>query len=118
MHPDVFDFEVLGSIYQWDVDKLRSTLSGFLEHASKHMSTLEALEDRSRLRQVAHSLKGTANTAGAKKLARLAADLEVAAADEDMYSLRAMIGMMAEAYSDVYGALNQFVLERMAHASA
>lgn len=115
---DVFDFEVLGSIYQWDVDKLRSTLSGFLEHASKHMSTLEALEDRSRLRQVAHSLKGTANTAGAKKLARLAADLEVAAADEDMDSLRAMIGMMAEAYSDVYGALNQFVLERMAHASA
>ena len=115
---DIFDFEMLGSIYQWDVDKLRSTLSGFLEQTSKHISTLEVLEDRRQLRQVAHSLKGTANTAGAKKLGRLAADLEVASADEDMDSLKALIGMMSEAYRDVYGALNPFVFERMTHASA
>jgi two-component system, sensor histidine kinase and response regulator len=77
--PDVFDFERMGPIYKWDMDRLRPILAAFLDDAGAKLARMEAEADLDALRQIAHGLKGTANTAGALRLGRLAADVETSA---------------------------------------
>ncbi len=74
--PDIFDFERMGPIYKWDMTRLRPILAAFLEDSALKVARIGDEADLTKLREVAHGLKGTANTAGAMRLGRLAADIE------------------------------------------
>ncbi|MBI3446894.1 MAG: Hpt domain-containing protein [Magnetospirillum sp.] len=69
----------MGPIYKWDMARLQPILAAFLDDAEAKVGRIGAEVDLAALREVAHGLKGTANTAGALRLGRLAADVEAAA---------------------------------------
>ena len=79
--PGIFDFQRLGPVYKWDMTRLRPVLAAFLDDSGAKVDHIGTETDLAALRELAHGLKGTANTAGARRLGRLAADVENAARD-------------------------------------
>lgn len=77
--PDIFDFERMGPVYKWDMGRLVPVLAAFLDDAAAKVARMTAESEVAALREAAHGLKGTANTAGAVRLGRLAADIEESA---------------------------------------
>ncbi|BAE52950.1 response regulator [Paramagnetospirillum magneticum] len=103
--PDVFDFERMGPIYKWDMARLRPILAAFLDDAGTKVARLEAETDLAALREVAHGLKGTANTAGALRLGRLAADVENSARDGNDAAAGMLIPLLPPTLSELRDAL-------------
>lgn len=109
--PDVFDFERMGPIYKWDMARLGPVLAGFLDDsAAKVAAIARAVEDGdTRLRDLAHGLKGAANTAGAVRLGRLAADIEDAALGERADAVAMLAPLLAPTLDELKSALSIFV---------
>ncbi len=113
--PDVFDFAQLGTIYRWDMTKLRVALTGFLRNASTQVSVLDAVaanDDTAQLRHVAHALKGAANTAGARRLGRLAASLETASIAGESETAATLINLVGVTLAELNASLHSFLAER------
>jgi HPt (histidine-containing phosphotransfer) domain-containing protein len=109
--PDIFDFQRLGPVYKWNMTRLRPVLAAFLDDSGAKVNRIGAETDLTALRELAHGLKGTANTAGATRLGRLAADVENAARDgNDMVTallvplLPATLDELRDALASVLGA--------------
>ncbi|KIL99344.1 Sensory box histidine kinase/response regulator [Paramagnetospirillum magnetotacticum MS-1] len=108
--PDIFDFEVMGSIYKWDLERLRPILAGFLDDAAAKVAKIEAAQpEDTALREIAHGLKGAANTAGAIRLGRLAADMESSAKADNTAALAMLAPLMAPTLDELKGALAPFL---------
>jgi PAS domain S-box len=109
--PDVFDFEQLGSIYQWNMGKLKPALIGFLDRVTTQVNGLDAaaIADRAMLRQTAHSLKGAAYTAGARRLGRLAADIEDAALADQSETVAMLVALLATTLNELNTSLSSFL---------
>jgi PAS domain S-box len=105
--PDVFDFDQLGKIYNWDEAKLARALTSFLDHAVQQVAALEAAAtgENGDLRAVAHSLKGLANTAGARRLGRLASDVETATLGGDAETAAMLAGLIPDSLVELRTAL-------------
>ncbi|MGE5503802.1 MAG: response regulator [Actinomycetota bacterium] len=104
--PDVFDPGQMGPIYKWDMARLVPVLAGFLDDARAKVARLVAEADNhDALRQVAHSLKGSANTAGAARLGRLAADIETAAKAGSADTISLLVPLMAPTLAELEAAL-------------
>ena len=109
---DIFDFERMGPIYKWDMARLKPMVAGFVADAVTQVSALETAaggEDAERLRQIAHALKGTSNTAGAIRLGRLAADIEAAAVAGQSKIIRMLTPLMAPTLDELRSALSTFL---------
>ena len=112
MDPDIFDFERLGPIYGWDAVKLRGVLIGFMGDAGGKITALEealARNDHAAIRQSAHSLKGSGNTAGASRLGTLAANIETLALDGNDEGLAMLIPLLAPTLTELRDALSPFL---------
>ncbi len=109
---DIFVFEQLGPIFKWDRAKLKSTLAGFLEDAGAKLAALQAAaiaNDLDQLRHVAHSLKGTANIAGAVRLGRLAGEIEAAILANEPEAVGTLVPLVAPTLSELRTALATFL---------
>ena len=105
LDPDVFDIDRMGPIYKWDMARLRPMLAAFLDDAGSKLAKLDEGADLAALRQLAHSLKGTANTAGAVRLGRLAADIETAAIAGNRDGVTMLVPLMAPTLTELQTAL-------------
>ncbi|EME67859.1 sensor protein barA [Paramagnetospirillum caucaseum] len=103
--PDIFDFERMGPIYKWDMARLRPILAAFLDDAGAKVARIGAETELAALRETAHGLKGTANTAGAVRLGRLAADLENAARNGDDMATGMLAPLLAPTLDELRAAL-------------
>lgn len=110
--PDVFDFERMGAIYKWDLGRLRPALDAFLQDAGAKVERLGTETGPEALREAAHALKGTANTAGAIRLGRLAADLEAAARDGNAEGVAMLVPLLSPTYHELSGALAPFLCDK------
>ncbi|MBK8175715.1 MAG: response regulator [Rhodospirillales bacterium] len=112
--PDVFDFEQLGPIYQWDLVKLKAAMAGFLDHASGQVAALDGavITDMTQVRNAAHSLKGAATTAGAKRLGRLASDIEAASVADQSETVTVLVDLVAVTFAELCTSLRPFLAER------
>ena len=111
--PDVFDFERLGPIYKWEPEKLGGVLRGFTADAAAKLAKIEeTVGDATQLREAAHALKGTANTAGATRLGRLAGDIESAAMAGDSETAAVLVPLLAPTLSELTAALEPLVADR------
>jgi|GEM_PF-433758 len=108
--PDVFEFEPMGDIYKWDVTRLRGILTGFLDDAASKVATLSNAGDDPKLRDLAHGLKGAAATAGATRLARLAADIEDAAKTDNSEAVALLLPLLAPTFDELKAALADFLV--------
>jgi PAS domain S-box-containing protein len=112
--PDVFDFARMGAIYKWDMARLKPVLATFLEDAAAKVAVLDAAgngKDAGQLRQLAHGLKGAANTAGAVRLGRLAADIETAAIDGQAEAVALLAPLVAPTLAELQSVLVPFLSE-------
>ncbi|EME72002.1 Signal transduction histidine kinase [Paramagnetospirillum caucaseum] len=103
--PDIFDFERMGAIYKWDMARLRPILAAFLDDAGAKVARIGAETELAALRETAHGLKGTANTAGAVRLGRLAADLENAARNGNGEAVAMLAPLLAPTLDELRDAL-------------
>jgi signal transduction histidine kinase/DNA-binding response OmpR family regulator/HPt (histidine-containing phosphotransfer) domain-containing protein len=102
--PDVFDFDRMGPIYKWDMTRLKPVLAAFIDDASAKVARLGG-GDPATLRDIAHALKGTANTAGATRLGRLAADVENAAIAGNAEALSMLLPLLPATLDELTAAL-------------
>ncbi|MDO8607677.1 MAG: PAS domain S-box protein [Phaeospirillum sp.] len=112
MDPDIFDFEKLGPIYRWDAAKLRGVLNGFAGDSQSKITALEAAQakgDREAVRQLAHGLKGSANTAGAVRLGTLAANIEAMALDGNADAVDMLVPLLASTLDELREAIAPFL---------
>jgi PAS domain S-box len=112
--PDVFDVVRLADIYQWDMDKLPAVWDRFLENAARQVTALTGTEDGAVLRQVAHALKGTANTAGALRLGRLAGDIEQASMSGESETLAMLLDLVAATHTELRTSVSRLLANRHA----
>ena len=109
---DIFDFEPMGSIFKWNMARMKPMLVGFLQDAAAKAGALEVAVgggDHTQVRQIAHSLKGTANTAGAMRLGRMAADIEAAAIADQAKAIRRLLPLVAPTLTELQSALTPFL---------
>jgi CheY-like chemotaxis protein len=106
LDPDVFDLERLGPVYKWDMARLRPMLAGFLADTRAKLAVIDGQPDLDALRQVAHGLKGTANTAGATRLGRLAGDVEDAARSGNADAVSMLVPLLAPTLAELEAALS------------
>ncbi|CUW40317.1 protein of unknown function [Magnetospirillum sp. XM-1] len=109
--PDVFDFERMGPVYKWDMGRLRPILAAFLDDAAAKVGRITAESDLAALREAAHGLKGTANTAGAVRLGRLAADIEDAAKAGNAEGVAMLAPLLPVTLDELRDALASFNAE-------
>jgi two-component system sensor histidine kinase/response regulator len=112
---DIFNFGQMGPIFKWNMAKLRSTLVGFLKDAGSKVVALEAAAggaDLDQVRHVAHSLRGTANTAGAVRLGRLATEIEAAAIADQSKAVGLLVPLIAPTLAELRTALATFLDEK------
>ncbi|WP_082914790.1 PAS domain S-box protein [Paramagnetospirillum marisnigri] len=112
MDPDIFDFDVLGPIYRWDVAKLRGVLNGFLGDTQGKVSALEAAQakgDQAAIRQLSHGLKGSANTAGATRLGTLSANIEAMVLDANTEAVDMLVPLLASTLAELRESLAPFL---------
>jgi len=108
--PDIFDFERLGPIYKWDMARLSPVIAGFLDDSEHKVARLaDCADDFAALRQAAHALKGTASTAGAIRLGRLAADVEAAAIAGNAEVVTMLAPLIPATLSELADALAPFL---------
>jgi two-component system sensor histidine kinase/response regulator len=109
--PDVFDFEQMGPIYKWDMARLKPVLKGFLDDAVTKVAAIDAAAAKgdAKLRDLAHGLKGSANTAGALRLGRLAADIETAARDGQAETVAMLAPLLVPTLEELNLALTAFI---------
>lgn len=100
----------MGDIYKWDVTRLRGILTGFLDDAASKVATLSNAGDDPKLRDLAHGLKGAAATAGATRLARLAADIEDAAKTDNSEAVALLLPLLAPTFDELKAALADFLV--------
>jgi two-component system sensor histidine kinase/response regulator len=89
--------------------RLRPVLAGFLDDARAKLANLAADDDVARLRAVAHGLKGSANTAGAVRLGRLAADIETSALAADAAALAMLVPLLSPTLAELEQAIAPFL---------
>lgn len=90
-------------------------LSGFLSDAAAKVAALHDAVgggDPIQVRQVAHGLKGTANTAGAVRLGRMAADIETAAIAGQTKSITRLLPLVAPTLAELESALTPVLTEK------
>ena len=111
--PDIFDFDRMGPIYKWDVARLKPVLAGFLDDAGLKVAALDMAVGASdgSLPTVAHALKGAANTAGAVRLGRLAADIESAARAGQTDVVAMLEPLVAPTLTELRNALSTFLTQ-------
>ncbi|MBF0129732.1 MAG: PocR ligand-binding domain-containing protein, partial [Alphaproteobacteria bacterium] len=110
--PDIFDFGTLGPIYRWDAVKLRGVLAGFFGDAEGKVRSLEEAAgkgDHGTVRQLAHGLKGSAYTAGATRLGRLAANIETAEIDRNIAAVDMLTPLLAPTLAELGDAIAPFL---------
>jgi len=110
--PDVFDFQRMGPIYKWDMARLGPILAAFLDDAGAKVARIEAEADLAALREVAHGLKGTANTAGAMRLGRLAADLENVAKAGNGEAVAMLVPLLPATLAELRDALASILADK------
>jgi PAS domain S-box-containing protein len=111
---DIFDFDQIGPIFKWNMGKMKPMLAGFLKDAAAKVASLEDAAkagDLGPVRQIAHGLKGTANTAGAVRLGRIAGDIEAAAIADNPKTLHRMMPLVAPTLDELQSALTTFLIE-------
>ncbi|RAU23522.1 hypothetical protein CU669_04765 [Paramagnetospirillum kuznetsovii] len=99
----------MGPIYKWDMERLGPILAAFLDDAASKVAKLDAGGDLAVLRNIAHSLKGTANTAGAVRLGRLAADIENTAIAGNQDGAAMLVPLMPITLAELQAALAPIV---------
>ncbi len=112
---DIFDFERIGPIFKWNMARMKPMLSGFLSDAAAKVAALHDAVgggDPIQVRQVAHGLKGTANTAGAVRLGRMAADIETAAIAGQTKSITRLLPLVAPTLAELESALTPVLTEK------
>ena len=112
LDPDIFDFEKLGPIYHWDKGKLQGAVAGFLGDAQAKVAALESAHgegDSAAIRQVAHALKGSGNTAGALRLGTLAANVEDMALSGNSEALTLLIPLLTSTLTELSESLSPFL---------
>lgn len=112
LDPDIFDFERLGPVYHWNTAKLRGVLSRFLDDSEAKVAGMEdavSRGDLAAIRQFAHGLKGSGNTAGAMRLGTLAANVETLALDGNAEALGMFIPLLAPTLTELREALSPFL---------
>lgn len=109
--PDIFDVAQLGAIYRWERGKLANALVRFLQQASKTIATLEctSFSEITDVRSAAHSLKGLANTAGARRLGQIASELELASIEGDTTRAAPLIARLSPALAELQTALSSLL---------
>ncbi|WP_237051532.1 PAS domain S-box protein [Magnetospirillum sp. ME-1] len=110
--PDVFDAERMGPVYKWDMERLRPILAAFLDDAAAKVARITAESDLAALREAAHGLKGTANTAGAVRLGRLAADIEDSAKVGNGEAVAMLAPLLPATLDELRDALTSFTTEK------
>ncbi|WP_096701420.1 response regulator [Magnetospirillum sp. 15-1] len=110
--PDVFDFQRMGPIYKWDMARLGPILAAFLDDAGAKVARIETEADLAALREVAHGLKGTANTAGAMRLGRLAADLENVAKAGNGEAVAMLVPLLPATLAELRDALASILADK------
>jgi CheY-like chemotaxis protein/HPt (histidine-containing phosphotransfer) domain-containing protein len=86
----------------------------FLEEAPRQVSDLKdafAAADAARVRHIAHSLKSSAATLGATKLAQTFAELEKRAREDDLADINNLDAMLAGVLTDSMDALNKVLIQ-------
>ncbi|MGE5502904.1 MAG: response regulator [Actinomycetota bacterium] len=106
MDPDVFDPDRMGPVYKWEMARLAPALAGFLDDARGKVARLGKEADIAKLAQLAHALKGSANTAGAMRLGRLAGDIETAAKAGQADTVSLLIPLVAPTLAELEAALS------------
>ena len=110
--PDIFDFERLGPIYQWDRTRLSEVLVRCLADLDTKVAGLDrsiAAGETEAARQVAHSIKGIANTAGADRLGGLAGDVERALLDGRSDAVKQLSPLLRATLTELRSALSSFL---------
>ncbi|OAN50552.1 response regulator [Magnetospirillum moscoviense] len=103
--PDVFDFDRMGAIYKWDMGRIRPLLAAFLADSASKVARIGSETDLAALRELAHGLKGTANTAGAVRLGRLAADVENVAKEGNAEAVEMLAPLLPATLNELKDAL-------------
>jgi len=86
----------------------------FLEEAPGQVNDLKdafAAADASRVRHIAHSLKSSAATLGATKLAQTFAELEQRAREDDLADINNLDAMLSGVLTDSIDALNKVLIQ-------
>ncbi|WP_146208802.1 hybrid sensor histidine kinase/response regulator [Azospirillum sp. TSO22-1] len=110
--PDIFDFERLGPIYHWDRGRLGEVLVRCLADLDTKLAGFErsvAADETDAARQLAHSIKGIANTAGADRLGGLAGDVERALLDGRGDAVKQLSPLLRATLTELRGALSPFL---------
>ena len=110
--PDIFDFERLGPVYRWDRARLGEVLARCLADLDTKVAGLDrsiAAGDTEAARQVAHSIKGIANTAGADRLGGLAGEVEHALLDGRSDAVKQLSPLLRATLTELRGALSPFL---------
>ncbi|CAA7616112.1 Sensor protein barA [Magnetospirillum sp. LM-5] len=107
--PDVFDFDRMGPIYKWDMARLGPLLAAFLDDAAGKVARIEAEGGLPAKAELAHGLKGTANTAGAVRLGRLAADIESSAKGGNAEAVEMLVPLLPSTVTELKDALASVV---------
>jgi CheY-like chemotaxis protein len=91
-----------------DADLLSELSTMFLDDASSRLAALrEAVEggDAKSVEQIAHALKGSSSNMGAKRMAKICAELEYVGASGDLSYAPELLGRLEEEFSRVRPAL-------------
>jgi HPt (histidine-containing phosphotransfer) domain-containing protein len=91
-----------------DADLLSELSTMFLADASSRLAALrEAVKggDAKSVEQIAHALKGSSGNMGAKRMAKICAELEYAGASGDLSYAPELLGRLEEEFSRVRPAL-------------
>jgi len=108
--PDVFDFEAMGPIFKWDLPRMTPMIAGFLADAAAKVEKMTAAAaEPETLREISHGLKGTANTAGARRLGQMAADIEAACKDGQPEVVALLLPLVPPTLAELQAALADFL---------
>jgi two-component system, sensor histidine kinase and response regulator len=91
-----------------DADLLSELSTMFLDDASSRLAALrETVEggDAKAVEQIAHALKGSSGNMGAKRMAKICAELEYVGASGDLSYAPEVLGRLEEEFSRVRPAL-------------
>ncbi len=107
--PVVIDRDALERLEEWGGRELIvKMLQIFLEHAPGRIDRIRSGSDRNALAEAergAHSLKSSAGNVGARRLQRLAGELERRAAEGNAPEVRALLPRLEAAYVEARAAL-------------
>jgi CheY-like chemotaxis protein/HPt (histidine-containing phosphotransfer) domain-containing protein len=111
------DLDHVREVAAGDREFVAELLTGFQRDMERHLAHLRqavAREDRHSIQRIAHSVKGSSASIGARPLARIAGMLQEAGAGEPVSRLRALVDLLEGEYERLVREVSRF-LERGIH---